>query len=137
LKIISPSKTEMIDTMQDRAYKFLRPYLESDTELQDAVSGFIQPVYDLYNENHPTESQLADALDALWTALLNDVILTAYNDTRQDRFITFLNSIKALPPPDQPAPQIWGLSLWSDLPTLGAAIRERWNIGPSIWFSFP
>ena len=49
-----------------------------------------------------------------------------------DRLVTFVNAIKSLPPPDQPAPQVWGLSLWSDLPILGATIREQWSIGPSM-----
>lgn len=131
-----PGKTNSIDVAQGRASAALKSYLQSDTELlQDAVSSFIQPVYDLYTEKLPTESQLDDALDALWTALLNELVSTAYNDAKQDGLVTFVNAIKSLPPPDQPAPQIWGLSLWSDLPNLGTAMRERWNTGPSTQLS--
>lgn len=131
---MSPGKTNLIDVAQSRAFAALESYLKSDTDLQDAVSGFIQPVYDLYTEKLPTESQLADALDALWTALLNEVVSIAYNDTKQGCLATFVNEIKSLPPPDQPAPQIWSLKLWSDLPILGATMRQRWNSGPGISF---
>jgi hypothetical protein len=125
-------KTNSIDVTQSQASAALEPYLKSDTELQDAVSSFIQPAYDLYTEKLPDESQLADALDALWTAILNKVLSIPYNDNKQGRLVMLVDAIKSLPPPDQPAPQIWGLKLWTDLPVLGAIIRQQWNLGPSI-----
>lgn len=134
---MSPGRIKIIDVAQEQASAALQSYLESDTGLQDAVSCFVKPLYDLYAEKHPNESQLADALDALWTAFLSKVLSIPCNDPEQGRLVTFVNAIKSLPPPDQPAPQIWGLSLWSDLPILGASVRERWNIGPSIQFSSP
>jgi len=128
-------KTNSIDVAQSQASAALEHYLESDTEVQDAVSSFIQPAYDFYTEKLPDESQLAEVLDALWTALLNKVLSIPYNDNKQDRLVMLVDAIKSLPPPDHPAPQIWGLKLWTDLPVLGAIIRQQWNLGPSI--SFP
>jgi len=130
---MSPGRTnEGIDVAKDHASTALESYLKSDTELQDAVQRFIQPIYDLYAEKLPNESQLADALDALWTALLDIAQSTPYDDPSQDRLVSFIKTVKSLPPPDCSTPEIWGRSLWSDLPVLGASLRERWNIGPSI-----
>jgi hypothetical protein len=131
-----PGRTnDSIDVAKDHASAALEAYLKSDAELQDTVPRFIQPIYDLYAEKLPNESQLADALDALWTALLDIAQSTPHNDPAQDRLVFFTKAVKSLSPPDRPTPEIWGLSLWSDLPILGASVRERWNIGPSIQFS--
>lgn len=133
---MSPGKTKnSIDVAEDQASAALELYLESDTELQDAVTRFTQPVCDLYTEMVPNERELADALDALWNALLDIAQSTPYNDPVQDRLVSFIKAVKSLPPPDRPAPEIWGLSLWSDLPILGAGIRERWDIGPGRQFT--
>jgi hypothetical protein len=137
LKIMSPGKTKSINIAQGQASVALESYLKSDTELQGAVSCFVQSLYDLYAENLPSESQLANALDTLWMALLDIAQSTAYSDLTQDRLVAFVKAVKSLPPPSQPAPQVWGLSLWSDLPILGATIRERWNTGPSNQFLSP
>lgn len=132
---MSPGKTNSVDVAQDQASAALESYLNSGVDLQDAVSLFIQPVFGLYDQKLPSESQLSDSLDALWTALLDIAQSIPYSDPTQDRLISFIKGVKSLPPPDRPAPEIWGLSLWHDLPILSASMRERWNISSSIMFS--
>jgi hypothetical protein len=128
---MSPGRTKNIDVAQGQASAALDSYLTSGAKLQDAVSRFTRPVSDLHDHATADESSIGNALDALWTAILNTVLSTPYTDPKQDRLVSFINAIKSLPPPGQHRPQIWGLSLWPDLPILGATMRERWNIGPS------
>jgi hypothetical protein len=52
---------------------------------------------------------------------------TPFDDTKQDRLVQFLKEIKLLQLPTDPAPQIWGMALWTDLPIFGASMRELWN----------
>jgi hypothetical protein len=130
---MSPTTTNKQTRVQSQAAAALESYLDPDYEVEEAISSFIQPVYDLYSETLPSEEQLADALDGIWNALLDKAISTPYSDdVTQGRLVTFTKKLQSLPPPDQPAPKIWDLALWSDLPILGAVIRQHWNTGPSI-----
>lgn len=126
---MSPSKVENANAAHNKASVVLDYYLKSELEIQSAVSLITKPVSDLTNKELAEESTLEDALEGLWSAILDKVRTASYDDTTQDRIVWLLKAIKSLSPPIQPAPQIWGLSLWTDLPLLGAAIREAWNNG--------
>jgi hypothetical protein len=91
---------------------------------------FVQGVTDLFAHDSANAGQVEEALHRLWEVLIEKAEGIAWDDAAQDRLAGLLQEIKLLPPPAQPAPQVWGLSLWGELPLFGASMRERWDLGP-------
>lgn len=105
----------------------LASYLDHDAPIDSAINDFVQPINALYDGSKPTEDQLESVGWMLGYTIINRARATPHDSPQQDRLITFLQHLKAAPPPSHEPAQLWGHSFWTDLPLLGPAMREQWN----------
>jgi hypothetical protein len=125
------NNSRSLENFERQASAALTSYLHSNTLDESAViSDLVKPVTSLFTDGQVNEGQLEETVQSLWSVLIDKAQSISWDDAAQDRLVGLLKEIKCLPPPTHPAPQIWGSSLWSDLPTFGASMRERWNSGP-------
>lgn len=86
-----------------------------------------------------TPQSIDDDLWLLWDLFFNMARQEPLNHPSQGKLVELLAAIKHLPAPIHPERKCfedpWGFRLQTELPILGANIREIWNLGP--WESSP
>lgn len=118
--------------VQQHASAALTKHLDDGHPIEEAISAFIDPVSSVVRSGAATdESSLEQPVQDLWSAVIDRARTTPSHSSDQDRLVTFLNHLKSSKLPDNSNIQLWGASLWADLPMFGASMREAWNSGPS------
>lgn len=116
---------------EQHASAALANYLDDGHALEEAISAFTRPVSSLVCNAVTDESSLEQPVQDLWAAIISRARTTPSSSSHQDRLVTFLTHLKSSNVPGNSNPQLWGASLWAELPMFGASMREAWNSGPS------
>jgi len=120
------------ELVQQHASAALANYLDDGHALEEAISAFTGPVSSLVRSGAATdESTLEQPVQDLWSAIIARARTAPSSSSHQDRLVTFLTHLKSSKVPGNSNTQLWGASLWADLPMFGASMREAWNSGPS------
>jgi Protein of unknown function (DUF3632) len=125
---MASSNAQYSSDAEVQASAALESYLKSNRDIH-SVLNFIKPVSDAVGSK-----KVETSLEILWDTVLQRALSTPYDGPLQDNLVTFLKEIKSLPPHNTPAPRVYGLSLWSDLPLFGHNMRNQWNRSPGRVF---
>lgn len=118
------------EPVEQHASAALANYLDDGHALEAAISAFTSPVSSLVRSATTDESSLEQPVRDLWAAIISRARATSSSSCHQDRLVAFLTHLKSSKVPGNSNTQLWGASLWADLPLFGASMREAWNSGP-------
>lgn len=99
------------------------------------ITALTQPTTHLFESSGAAACE--SHLWAFWSAVLSTAISTPSTDLdTHNTLVTLVGDVKALGPltrdtdGGKEVADTWGGRLWSDLPLLGASLREKWNDSP-------
>lgn len=134
---MSSNTPQSQEPVEQHASAALASYLDDGHALEEAISTFTSPVSSLVRSATTDESSLEQPVQDLWAAIIFRARTTPSSSTHQDRLVTFLTHLKSTKLPSTSNTQLWGASLWADLPVFGASMREAWNSGPGNETNIP
>ncbi|KAL9124556.1 MAG: hypothetical protein Q9217_006121 [Psora testacea] len=103
----------------------IEAYLRDWKSLPETIDRLAAPIEELYDAGEVSEAE--GSLWETWQIFNSIVTQIPHDDPAQMKLVELLKGLKQRPTQGERPREIWGLSLWADLPMFGAVVREIWN----------